>query len=340
LNNGGEPFLGMGLAWQSGCMPGPNAFAEMKKANFNSLMLYCSLSISTEAQLRQIFGWAQQNDIKILYWIGGVVGEPTEAHLSNIKKHIETFKDCPAICAWMVLDEPHAHPEYVSKAYELAKSLDPNRPAFINLTPYGLNMKIGGLPGDILSIDTYPVNFDSSTIPDVGTVAEKAYRQACEKSGRPTLMFLQGMSNCLMVWRGPSPDEMTAQTYSALVKGVTGIYYFTAFIWPSNTWQRTRELAQEVQELKPIMLTGEPVMIAADNQRIAFSCFKYKDRIYIIAVNPSNRPQEIVFEVEPVIGSNHISVAYLFDDHSVRAASAKLKETFLPYQRKCVIITP
>jgi hypothetical protein len=245
------------------------------------------------------------------------------------------FKNCPAISAWMVLDEPHANPDYVQKAYKLAKSLDPNRPAFINITPYGLNMKIGGLPGDILAIDTYAVNFDSSNIADVGKVAEKAYRQACEKSGRPTLMFLQGMSNYLMVWRGPNPDEMTAQTYSALIKGVTGIYYFTAFIWPSDTWQRTCALAREIQELKPIMLTGEPVMIGSDNDEIIHSSFEFHDKIYIIAVNVSNQIQKVRFAMKK---RSVYRIEYLFENRNEEFNSADLQMGFAPYERKCICV--
>ncbi len=334
----GKPFFAYALAWQSICLPGKNAFKVMRDAGFNSLILYFSLIRHSASELREVLDLAKKYNIKIVYWIGGVRGAPSDKHLVEIKRAIETFKTHPAIIAWLVMDEPHSNPEKVIEAYQLAKKLDPLRSAFINLTPYGLGMRIANVPGDIISVDLYTINFDGSIIKDIGPLLRQAGKESAGK--RPVWIFLQGMSNLLQVWRGPTPEEQTAQTYLAVVSGATGIFYFNVIILPTNTWQRTKELAKEIKFLTPALVSDNIKGVTCNNPKIEYVCKEHKGSYYLIAVNPFPEEKDAIFDLKSLGFYKKCKAKALFESRNIEIQRFLLKDTFKPYQRHCYKLTP
>ncbi len=334
LKVGDVPFLPFGINWSSSLSyPGDKAFLVAKEAGFNAMHVLYLLNRGDEDKIRESLNSALRHGIKVIFWIGGVGGEPTNEHLVVIKKAIEMFKDHQAIIAWMILDEPHANYEKVVEAYELAKKLDTKRPSYINLTPTGLGMRVAGVIGDVISVDPYAINFDGSTIRDVGTIITKARREAAGK--RPVWAFLQGASNFLQVWRGPTPEEQTAQTYLALISGATGIFYFGNVILPSNTWQRTLALAREVRILSPILTEGIEREISGSNPEIKYTCRKFGDSYYLIAVNPYPEKKETVFDLTSLGKDEPVGEDVFSSESRVAAKNNLLKLHFGPYQRYC-----
>jgi hypothetical protein len=224
-------------------------------------------------------------------------GSPSEDHIELVDRIVTALKTNHNILGWIVIDEPHSHPEIVQQAVARAKALDPRRPAWINVTPQGLGMRIAGLPGDAVMVDRYPVEFDGSTIPDVGIAAEEAARIAYEK-GVPAWMILQSMSNSLWVWRSVTPEELTAQTYEAVVKGITGILFFTGIPLPQDTWTRMKELGRELRQLEPVLVSRDVVRVPCDNTRVNSVAKQVGDSFYLLAVNPHDTAQTAVFDLD------------------------------------------
>jgi hypothetical protein len=191
-------------------------------------------------------------------------------------------------------------------------------------------MRIAGLPGDILCIDQYPIFFNGSIISDLDSLLIQAQKEI-KDSPRPLWMFLQGMSSFLWIWRGPTPDEFTAQTYTALVNGVTCIMYFTAIILPTDTWERAGTLAGEIEELTPILLCNEFAEAICGNNRIKFMSRKYNGKIYIIAVNPYNKSLNTDFVLQGKIKS----AKRLFENKVTNFEGNTLSTKFEPYERQC-----
>ena len=327
----GKPFVGYGLAWQSIHVPGENAFKQMKAAGMNLLLWLVPTNRVSQEKIENILNLAHKYGVKIVWWASHT-GIPMKMkdRTENIKKIVNTYKKFPAVAAWMVFDEPHSHADIVKACIKLAKEQDPSRPAFINLTPHGLGMRIGGLPGDVLCLDRYPIFFDGSVIADVDKLLVQAQGELAGKP-RPLWMFLQGMSNGLWVWRGPTPDEFTAQTYAALVNGVTGIAYFTAIILPTNTWKRAGTLSGEIKKLTPVLLCNKFVKVSCGNTRIKYMARKLDGKIYIIAVNPYNKQLSTNF----VVPGKITSAKRIFESDAVSAKNKTISAKFKPYERKC-----
>jgi hypothetical protein len=150
-------------------------------------------------------------------------------------------------------------------------------------------------------------------------------------------MVLQGMSNNLEIWRGPTPNQQTAQTYLAMICGARGIFYFNAVILPVDTWKRTCELAQEVKILTPMLCKGKLKNIICSNSKISFMCKEYEGQYYLLAVNPYDTAlQEVVFDLKTP--GKEFAVQNLFEKETVTRDRTRLKLTFRPYQRICLRI--
>lgn len=325
----GAKIIPFGLAWQSADLPGPNAFKAMKAAGFTTAVVFFDGATKSDEQIISVLNDAEQNGIGIVYWVGAF-GEPTTAHLDKIRYAIEHFKHHPAVRMWMVLDEPHNNPQIVTQAYELAHELDPARPSIINLTSHGLGMRLAGLPGDAIAVDSYGIHFDSTSIADIGPLLRRAGIEATA-ANRPVLVFIQGMANSLMVWRGPTPAEQTSQTYISLVNGATAIFYFTAFPLAEDTWQRTIELAGEIKTLTPVLLHGKPIQAAASATQIEFTCRELDGNRYLIATNPTANALEVGFDLNDAAIQGELQV--LFEGRTLPVTAGQWSDQFAPHSR-------
>ncbi|MEI8245894.1 MAG: family 16 glycoside hydrolase [Lentisphaerota bacterium] len=327
----GKPFIGYGLGWQSINSPGENAFRMMKESGLNVINWSVKCQSADEKSVHHVFDMAEKYDIKVVVWFT-YDNAINPKYPEYVKTFIERYKKHRSIIAWQVLDEPHTYPEIVKQCVDAGKAADPTRPVFINLTPHGLGMRIADIPGDIVSFDTYGVNFDGSVIADLDHIFGQVHKELVMKP-RPSWVFLQGMANCMWVWRGPNPDEMTAQVYLSLVNGATGIMFFNAFILPVDTWRRTIELGREIQKLTPVLLSNNDVKVNCSNDRIKYMARKYQGKIYIIAVNPYDK--EIAAEFKLAGLSNKITAKELFSSTSGSMDVINMEMIFKPYERRC-----
>ncbi|MBO7742041.1 MAG: hypothetical protein J6S21_05750, partial [Victivallales bacterium] len=211
-----------------------------------------------------------------------------------------------------------------------AKQADPDRPVFINVTPHGLGMKIGGLPGDIMAFDRYGFGFDGSKLADIGVTARAAV-DAVRPRPRPVWAFLQGFGHDYWVPRCPTPDEMTAQVYLSLVSGVTGYMFFNGVVLAEDTWQRTIQTGDELRMLMPLLADSEEAQIQSTNREIRFLARKKNGRIFLIAVNPSISAQSCTFTVD----NRLYGCREIFAGSTPTLSNGKMTVEFRPLERRC-----
>ncbi len=337
----GEPYLAYGIDWNVNELPGHEVYGAMKQANMNLLEFVGrqkKFQLHSIEDIRQSLELASEYGIKVVYRVHRQ-GSVSNENLTVIEHAISNFKNVDSIIAWIVLDEPHENPKIVRRAVEFAKELDPTRPAFINVTPTGLGSQIGGLPGDIICVDRYPVEFDGSTMKDIGDVA----RTAAELAGArdiPLWFFLQSFSNVHTVWRSVTADELTAQTYEALINGARGIIYYRELALTQETWQRQIEIGAQIQTLTPILVSDEVKAIRSDNEKIDFVCKEYNGETYLLAVNPYPTSEKVLFDLSSVGLNSGDKVQYLFDTEAeVSHDNQVVRDDFKPYQMRCYKIT-
>ncbi|MFV0336885.1 MAG: sugar-binding protein, partial [Chthoniobacterales bacterium] len=324
----GKNFFGYGVSWESMTDPGENLFKILREQGMNLLIYKPYESAENKEGIHKAFQYAEQYGIKIAAWLTpGPLGEGKAPE--RVRKQVAEYKKYPAIIAWMAVDEPHANPEEVKACLQAAKDEDPSHPVFFNVTPHGLGMRIADLQGDLLAMDSYNFNFDASTIADL----RPRFRQfQKEIRNRPGWAFLQGMGHALWVWKGPSPEEMTAQTYMALIYGISGIAYFNAVILPSNTWKQTAELAKEIRLLEPILTSPKNGQITSSNPKIDYCVKEYEGNTYLIAVNSTSSEMDAT-----MVSKNPVSGAKdFFTSENIPINKNNMLLRFAPYERKVV----
>ena len=125
--------------------------------------------VSLIPEIQRIMDSAHKHGLKVLFPLyGRAAGHPLQIPTTRIL--VETFKDHPALCAWMMLDEPCYNTgvgemaqtytemlEYLEEGYRVIREIDPVHPVY--------NIESTGVPNsyelafqyvDIAAIDPYP----------------------------------------------------------------------------------------------------------------------------------------------------------------------------------------
>ncbi len=172
-------------------------------------------------------------------------------NLEELKQHIESLRDHPALYIYFHGDEPPASMfEGLAADSRIVRSIDPNHPTWVNLLPtYAGNKKLG-LEGDTISayrehvrlfLETYDpafVSYDHYQLNNDWDTSNyflnmSIVQQACAARDIP---FMNGVQACAW-WpveslaspaapRVPGPDEMRFLVYTTLAYGAQGIYYY------------------------------------------------------------------------------------------------------------------
>ena len=156
------------------------------------------------------------------------------------------------------------------------KKVDPYRIAWTNYNSFGLKLRVGGLPGEIISLDRYPIPSE-----DIHTVEETA-REMYEISSKrksPLWYFLQNGGYAHNMWRSPTPEEEEEyMTYIVIIEGVRGIFYFSGIPKSAFLWEKIKQLNREVQTLAPILFSNHKVQLVEVGE---YHIFFWKQSIYI-----------------------------------------------------------
>jgi len=235
----------------------------------------------------------------------------------------------PNLLGWLVVDEPSGaeREKEVIATVRRARETDPHHVIYCNHFPHTMAANYAGLPGDVISIDYYPIPCPGRSIREVGALTRRM-EQFARPRRLPTWFFVQGSG---IHSREPTALELSAQTYLVLANGGTGVQYFFGEPHGRRAWQRFLELAEEIRQLNDVLLSTE--------ERPAFSQRRPDDvhalarRLhgagYVVAVNGAREAIEEEFTLPGAAGKAEV----LFENRQVPVKDGRLSDRFGPLER-------
>ena len=167
------------------------------------------------------------------------VGKPTpEPPYDVIRDAVRRVKDHPALLSWYLIDEPDGGdypPAYVHAAAQIIRELDQKHPitACFDTTnrPDGTWQRYADAV-DVLLADIYPISGSSeaclrSNGCDISKDIGDSVRATVTHTGKPCWFVPQAFGNQEGVQREPSRGEARVMSYTSIIAGATGLYFFT-----------------------------------------------------------------------------------------------------------------
>ncbi|MGA2542252.1 MAG: hypothetical protein ABSG78_11925 [Verrucomicrobiota bacterium] len=249
-------------------------------------------------------------------------------------------KDNPIIAGWMHEDEPDnaqslgagkgygppIPPERIVTDYQRIRSIDPSRPVMLNLGqgvawddwvgrgvrtrhPEDYPKYIEGC--DIASFDIYPAVHDSPQVAGkLEFVARGVERLATWTRGQKPVWCAIECTHINNPNVKPTPQQVRAEVWMALVGGARGLIYFVHQFKPSFReaallddplmLAAVTEINRQIRDLAPVLNSpalpgGLTVQSSNSGARAAVMLKHYDGAAYVFAVNLANQPTRATF---------------------------------------------
>ncbi len=247
---------------------------------------------------------------------------------------IRELRKLSEVFIYLVVDEPTKGENKIIEAVAQMRKADPNRLAWCNqLFNHGIERRLAGLPGDIISTDYYPVGSPNRRIIDLGYMVERM-ETAARRRRLPTWMWLAWGGANMNHAREPTPDEQTAQVYECITAGASGIVFFIGPPVGPKHWQRLKDLNREMERLAPAILSRESVKQATvNNPFVRVTTRKKGNSIYVIAVNGMPSPCRARFNLSELPVNDSGKAEVVFENRSAGFQRGVLEARFAGYQR-------
>ena len=352
----GEPFFPITL-YHGSCMGGD--FEEIARIGFNSI--YGGMGIPDPTATDHFglgFSRFEQTGLK---YIGGI---PRQWHQDAIQT--EAFKEAlpyyaqPAFLCY-TMDEPNGAPgglQWAKAFYKVLEENEAKRPALWILNSPGAATSFGP-PSDGLMIDCYPV--PTKPILQVARSIDQMQRGLAEDKpvwfiaqalawklqrppyypipeGKTKEEILRSLQDVGYVFR-PTAEELRCMTYLALAHDIQGFMFY-----PGTGGARhigigdfpkplaaMKKLAGEIRYLAPMLLAPddpEDVRTLPEGLDLHLMARRYADRLYIIAVNPTDLPIAPTFALRPSYRNAQVKV--LFENRSLSLEGGRFRDFFAP----------
>lgn len=322
----GKPFFVFAPLWEH--PPGKKTMEYLKKCGFKSIVIVWRPGDKKD-KVRKVLDWAKDNNLLVVAWPSPSGMHLTEKGLGWLITQIREFKDHPSIIAWYVFDEP-GHDGILQRFVDEAKKEDPYRIAAANYHSFALNLKIGGMPGEIISLDRYPIPRES--IYTVESTAKEMYEISSARKS-PLWYILQNLGYAFACWRDPTPSEQEFMTYTTVITGATGLMYFTGLSKSVEHWEKIKSLNKEIQFLAPVLFSPEEVpQIKVSNNSIRYLLKKYQETWYLISLNREEEDIEATIDLSS-LGLKDKSAEVLFEDRKIEIEKGRFTDKFAPFQR-------
>jgi|tagenome__1003787_1003787.scaffolds.fasta_scaffold20987515_7 hypothetical protein len=337
-----ENFFPIGVWLQS-----PKRAAEYKAIGINTFV-----GLHNGPTEQQLAALAQQNM--------HAVADQTDIGLTSANRHV--------IKAWLQGDEPdNAQPiglglfgtcipaSDVARRTRAMNARDPTRPVMINFGQGVANefwRGRGGCNGDhayytvalqgadILSYDIYPVG---SATPEVKGRLEYVARgvtNLMQRVGEGQVVWTAIETTALDPARRPTPAEVRAEVWMALIHGARGIFYFVHEFTPTfreDAIFRYRDVVEEVTKTNQVLASLAPVLsrpnvsgiISVDSQvPIATMVKAHTGTTYIFAVAMQNTASKVRIKLDKV---QHTRAQVLGEDRSLAISNGSFEDQFDGY---------
>lgn len=331
----GLPFIPFGFYSYSPVYP--TLPEEEVVKGFNLMSPYQKITKKTFKQRKAYMDRCAALGIKVNYNLlsvagGGGVGSKMkvsqEKRRELLTREILAFRNHPALLSWYIADEPVGQgkpPEPLIETYKLIKKLDPYHPVtMVFMTPSQAWRYAGAM--DIVMADPYPIpNAPVTVVEKVTRSLEKAFYPE-----KPLWIAPQAFGGNENWKREPTPGELRAMTYLALINGARGIQYFVrkglnGFPKSTAAWAECGKMALETAELIPFYSEGESInAIAVNDSNIRVKALAKDSTLVVICVNTLNRPSRFTITLPDTVSSGQAAV--LFENRNVKVEKNVLSD--------------
>ena len=333
----GLPFFPFGFYTYSPVQP--TLPEEEVVKGFNMISPYQKITGKTRKERKQYMDRCAALGMKVHYNLlslagGGGPGSDRNGSGSTsdkqdlLREEILAFRDHPALLAWYIADEPVGQgvpPQDLLDVYNTIKELDPYHPvSIVFMTPSKAAEYTGVM--DIVMADPYPV--PNNPVTEVAEITSMLHEEFYPE--KPIWIVPQAFGGNEWWQREPTPQEIRAMTYLAIINNASGIQYFirhglNSFPKSTTTWSECGAIALEIADLVPKMTFYQyPVEVKCDDEMIHTRAFEWGNIITIMVVNAENRPKKLSLEI---IKNNDSGTAdVLFEDRQVEVKKGKIND--------------
>ncbi len=286
----GEPFFPLGMYW-SGMSEAELAIYQ--EAPFNCLMPYQTPS-REQMDLAHRLGLRVIYTIKDLYygtrWCPDYITSEADEEPA-VRRTVREFRDHPALLAWYINDErPLSMLDRLKAHQRWVEEEDPNHPTWAVLY-------------QVDEVDRYVSSFDV-----IGTDPYPIPDWPASLAGRWARLTREGVAGARAMWmvpqvfrwperhRPPTFAELRSMTWQCIAEGAMGIVFYSWFDLRADQqfpfeqrWPEVRQVAQEVADMIPVLLSVEPVpaLEVAVPEEVHWTARTHEGITYIILASGS-----------------------------------------------------
>ena len=277
------------------------------------------------------------------------------------------------VTAWMHQDEPDnaqwladrngwgppVLPSTIVAGYQSMVSADPTRPVYINL---GQGVAWDGWYGrgdrsnhpedyveyakgaDVLSFDIYPINSKDSIRDNIWVVAHGIDRlRQWSNYQKPVWCWIECTHIDSAVGRRPSPTEVKAEAWMAIIHGARGIGYFahrmtpfdeTGLLDDSEMGSTVSAINAQISSLAVELNTqsvSNGVTVATDNANVPVDVMLKRDKGYTYLFSVATRPGSTNATFNLRGFSGNASVQVIGENRQISAANGVFLDSFGAY---------
>lgn len=271
--------------------------------------------------------------------------------LKRVKRQAEASDvGNPDVIAWLQIDEPNnagqtqANLAPLSQKYDEWKAMDPTKPVIVNFAgailsydPTNTDALLGQYIDqtlDWICNDYYPVT-NGVPLTEMAVPIDKISRL----TSKPQLVFIE-TSDQDYSWShgGPTPEQVKAEIWLAIVRGVKGIIYY-----PQSTTSPDATLpdvAAEITTQNAIISSLGPVLQGKINPSemnalapspLRFAWWHHSGGNYLIVVNPTPSSLPDADMIWGGVSNGFASISVLNEGRTLALDQGNFSDSFEPY---------
>ncbi len=252
---GDTPFLPLGM------FEVPD-IAEISEAGFNVVLGREAPDFTREQEMTFYLDRCQELGLRAVLTVGSYV--LPELERSKLREAVCRVKDHPALLGYLLLQRPSEsgiEPDYLDTVRTIIRDVDPFHPTLITEETQVM------FPGyadasDIFVPTWFPVPFASLTA--TGNVMKRACEAKNEDGS--VLMCLQAFGRAEVDRRHPTLKESRVMAWMALIHEADGLLWWSCEETKrSGHWGDIKQIANDIETLRPFILNGNASEIAVSN---------------------------------------------------------------------------